>query len=54
MRKDSLKSWSDAKALLLRNDRKGTFPATIGCVGDGVVPSVELAGILGAGVNVSI
>jgi hypothetical protein len=54
VRIDGLKSWSDAKALFLRNDRKDTFPATIGLVRDGVVPSVEFACILGAGVNVSI
>ena len=48
VRIDGLKSRSDAEALLLGDDRKDTFPATIGRVWDGVIPGVEFTCILGA------
>jgi hypothetical protein len=54
VRIDGLKSRSDAEALLLGDNRKDTLPAPIGRVWDRVIPSVELACILGAGVSVSI
>jgi hypothetical protein len=54
VRIDGLKSRSDAEALLLGDDRKDTLPASIGRVWNGVIPSVELACILGAGMSVSI
>lgn len=54
VRKDGLKSWSDTESLLLGDDRKNTFPATIGHIWDRVIPGVELACIFGAGICVSI
>ena len=48
VRINGFKSRSNTEALFLGDNRKDTFPATIGRVWDGVVAGVELACILGA------